>query len=724
MPATKTLPQCAHDAIESAIDEAADEEPVVLWWDDGGYLRDIVRNTSHQLGCAFRAAEQTPLELRAEAPRDRTVWYVPQARSDDVDWFKDVEHTGDVIEQHIGKLAARCFENDRLQAATLRTAFEDAEVDETEGRDERDKVADILGDGLDGEGGLPDLQSLQTQIVLDGHDDPVQFVLEHGTENLPGDDDLIEIRDLLVDNGVAAVDGVSDAQTIVERTRRWAVAEWLVDEGLDKSRLPREYQPESSSGFGVSRPELRSVLSKTERKQELARVYLDPDQRFWHDVLRTYDDPWGLVDCPVDASLEHRLWDEWTQSFHAGDYEQCATQAEQRHERLDATYGDVPWTQLWDQAIDIATLANELETWEEGGDTGDVVELYGDVEEGTWQIDNAVFNLIVSGEPETALPEEHPATAKLEDLRSSLVESRYLEYLTDLGDLVEDQIEAGSPFVGENHAHQFFAEEQEHLQSGQSVALFIVDALRFDLAHELAESIRSELPKLEVDESKWVGTLPSDTEFGKAALTPGSKFSFNIELQDGELVPERNGRKITNHRRQTLLENDGWSYIMQDADDEVGWSNTRVAYYWNDIDETGEKELTDFEELFSDRIDAISRIITEKLRKGEWDRAYILSDHGFVSLPRHVDIDDLHPPSNAEKVTRRWVAGADLDDDAPGVLLDEDTHLGYLDDDTRISILTDPIQRFRNQGLPDARFYHGGVLPQEFVLNFVTITQE
>ena len=33
MPATKTLPQCAHDAIESAIDEAADEEPVVLWWD-------------------------------------------------------------------------------------------------------------------------------------------------------------------------------------------------------------------------------------------------------------------------------------------------------------------------------------------------------------------------------------------------------------------------------------------------------------------------------------------------------------------------------------------------------------------------------------------------------------------------------------------------------------------------------------------------------------------
>jgi hypothetical protein len=716
MPATQTLPQCAHDAIESAIDEAADEDPVILWWDDGGYLRDIVEHASTQLRCEFRAAEQTPLELRADAPRDRTVWYVPQPSSDDVDWFKDVEHTGDVVKAHIGKLAARCFENDRLQAATIRTAYEDAA--------DQKKVAQTLYEELSGEGGLPSLQGLQTKIVLDGHDDPVQFVLEHGTRNLPESDDLLKIRDLLVDDGVTAVEGESDGRTIVERTRRWAVAEWLVDEGLDKSLLPQEYQPEPSTGFGISRPELRSVLSKTERKGELANVYLDPNQRFWHDVLRTYEEPWELADCPVDASLEHRLWDEWTQSFNGGDYETCVTNAKQRHDRLESTYGDVAWTDVWEQAIDIATLANELHTWEDRGDTNDVVDLYGDVDEGTWQIDNAVFNLVVSGEPEKQLPEEHPATATLDDLRSSLVESKYLEYLTDLGDLVVDQIDAGSPFVGENHAHQFFAEEQEHLQSGQSVALFIIDALRFDLAHELAESIRREIPRLEVEESTWVGTLPSDTEFGKAALTPGSKFSFNIDFEDGELVPERNGRKITNYRRQTLLENDGWSYIMKDEDDEVGWSNTRVAYYWNDIDETGEKELTNFEELFSDRIDAISRIICEKLRKGEWDRAYILSDHGFVSLPRHVDIDDLHPPDGAEKVTRRWVAGKGLDDDAPGVLLDEDTHLGYLDEDARVSILADPIQRFRNQGLPDARFYHGGVLPQEFVLNFVTITQE
>ena len=718
MPATKTLPQSAEDAIETAMDEAADEDPIVLWWDDGGHLHDVIESVSHSLGYRFRAAEQTPLELRADPPRDRTVWYVPQVYDEQVDWFKDIESTGSVIDHHIGKLAARCFENDRIQAATIRTAYEDAE--------DRERIAQTLYEGLDGEGGLPTLKKLQTEIVLEGHDDPVQFVLEHGAEELPDGDDLLKIRDLLVDDGVAAVESEFDARTIVEHTRRWAVAEWLIAENLEKELFPQEYRSEPDAGIGVSRPELQSVLSKTERKQELATVYLDPDQLFWQDILDSYDDPWELVDCPVGASLEHRLWEEWQQSFEAEEYETCAAQARKRHERLDSIYGEIPWTRVWKQAVDVATLADELETWEESGDTGDVVDLYGDLEDGTWQIDSAVFDLIISGEPETDVPRAHPATSTLGSLRSRLVESEYLDYLRDLGDLVVDQINAGSPFAGENrdHAHQFFAEEQEHLQSGESVALFIVDALRFDLAHKLSESIRRELPQLEVDENTWVGTLPSDTEFGKAALTPGSKFSFNIELQDGELVPERNGRKITNHRRQTLLENDGWSYIMQDADNDVGWSNEQVAYYWNDIDETGENELMNFEELFSNRIEAISSIICEKLRKGEWDRAYILSDHGFVSLPDHVDIDDIYPPGDEEKISRRWIAGTDLDSDASGVLLDEDAHLGYLDDDAKISILTDPIQRFRNQGLPNARFYHGGALPQEFILNFVTITQE
>ena len=724
MPATRTLSECAEATLREAITAAADEEPVILWWDEGGYLEDIVRAASAAADCAFRAAETTPLELRADPPRERTVWYVPAAFGSAVDWFRDVEATGAVIEQHIGNLAARCFEGDRRQAASLRRAYEDA-ADDPEAADERDSVATTLYEGLDGQGGLPTVQRLQTRIVLDGHDDAVQFVLEHGVAGVPDDEtDLLRIRDLLVADGVGAVEGVTDAATLVDRTRRWAVAEWLVDAGLDREAVPVEYRPEQPTGIGSSQPELQSVCNRTDRSADLAGVYLDPDERFWPDVLRTVEDPWTLADCPVDATLEHELWDAWRSTYRDGEYDACASRAKQRHDRLESTYGDEPWTRVWAQAVEVAELAGELDAWTERADTDDVVELYGDVADGTWQIDNAVFNLLVSGAPEAALPEEHPATASLDGLRRTLTETGYLEYLTELGDLVAEQIESGGPFVEHDHAHRFFDAEQEHLQSGQSVALFIVDALRFDLAHRLATAVRRRLPSLEVSEDTWVGTLPSETSFGKAALTPGSKFSFSIALENGDLVPRRNGRPITNYRREELLTNDGWSYIMEDADDRAGWSNTRVAYYWNDIDAAGEDELTDFEAVFEDRLDAIADIICEKLDRGEWDRAYVLTDHGFVSLPKHVDIDDVFPPDDAEITARRWVAGRDLDDDAAGVLLDDGAQLGYLDEDTTVSVLTDPIQRFRNQGIDDGRFYHGGALPQEFVLNFVTITQE
>lgn len=721
MVATRSLSECAETRLQSAIDEAPDEDPVILWWDLGGDLRDIVANVSRSLDCAFHVAEHTPLELRANVPRDRTVWYasLPRDNVDWLNWFKDVEHTCGIIKQNIGKLAVRCFDQENhFQATSIRNAYEEAD------EDDRKQIAQTLREELNGRR-LPELQVLQTQIVLGGYEDAVQFVLEHEAESLPEGDDLQTLRKLLLDAGVTAVEDDTDPDTIVEKTRRWAVAQWLVEEELDEALLEPEYRFEQH--VTDVRPKLQSTLSKAEqkRKAELAWIYLNPENEFWHRFLRSYHAPWELADCPVDASLEHGLWDEWKNCYNNGEYEQCATKAKLRHDRLQKTYGAVPWTHVWRQAIEVAELAEALTNWEESDNSGDVVNLYGDIEDGSWQIDRRVFDLTVSGEPEENLPDEHPATATLAEFRRSLVESRYLDYLTDLGDLVTDQIEDGSPFAGKEHkhAHWFFDEEEVHFNGGQSVVLFIIDALRFDLAHELAESIRNKLDTIEVDESAWVGTLPSETEFGKAALTPGSKFNFEIELEDWDLVPKRSGQKITTYRRQRLLENDGWSYITQRSDNEAGWSNKRVAYYWNDIDDLGELGLQRFQEQFSDRIERISAIICEKLRKGEWDRAYVLSDHGFVSHPNCDRIDTHDTPDDAAVVKRRWIAGTDLDEDAPGVLLDEKTHLGYLEDDTRISVLADPNKRFGGRGIESKPFFHGGGLPQEFVLNFITITQ-
>lgn len=730
MRATNSLPDAAKSVLSSTFDGAEIDDPIVLWWDDGGYLIDIVGQAATELDAHVKTAEETPLELRADPQDGRQIWYVPSAkdpedRDGDYDWFRDIEHTGGEIELSIEDLAVRAFGSEHLQAWELQSA---TQADDPTRRRE---IARILQDQLTS-GNLPTLEQLRTQIVTGGYTDPVAFVLENGWGDIPDDADTVEqMRDLIADEGVEAVAGETAPAGIVEATRRWAVAEWLIHAGADADAFPSGFRADGLAAHGI--PELKGVLNQTASARYVADEYLGVE--VWPEVVDDLDDPWTLVDCLVDGALERRLWTTWLETHDAGEYETCLDRAEERYEALRGSkgyhgeyrgaYGEgSPWTHTWKQATEVARLAHRLETWEEGP-TDDVVTLYADEEEGTWQIDNAVLNLVVSGTPETDLPSDHPARDSLDDLRS-ILQSRYVDYLEDLGGLVTETVEEGAPFVDEDHAYQFFSKESAGLESGQTVALFVIDALRLDLARKLADELRqhvatlpSSAPNFEVEESVWIGTLPSETEFAKAALTPGEIKMFEIALVDGALKPLRNDRHVTPNRRNALLDGDGWTVTR---DESAGWQSTRVAYYKNDLDDIGEKELSDLEALLSRRVESLAAFIGEKLEQGEWDQAYVLTDHGFVLLPHYAEPEKISRPSEATDSGRRWVAGEDIGENAPGVLLDTSMRLGYLD--ANVSVLASPLKRFSKQGMGVARFFHGGLLPQEFVLDFISITQD
>lgn len=724
MQATQTLHDVARTRIDRELRDAESEDPVVLWWDDGAHLRDVIRDVCDDLGVHLKAAEETPLELRADPTDGEQVWYVPHdqtpddAAGDDYDWFRDVEATGGAVAESIESLAVRTFAREGLQAWELYDATD------TDDPATRDEVAAILHEELTGTH-LPTLEQLQTRIVTGGYTDPVGFVIENGWGDIDDDPETVEqVTGLLADEGVAPAADETEPAGVVTQTRRWAVAEWIMAAGADPELFPDGFGTTGAGASGTGAgthhlPSLKSVLNKTDDPSAIAREYLA--EALWPAVVDRIDDPWSLAACAVEGSLEHRLWEEWHEAFAAGRYEECHARAERRHDTLDSNYGeDLAWTRVWEQAVDVAALAHRLDSWD-AADTDDVVSLYADDEEGTWQIDNAVLHLVVSGEPETDLPDDHPATETLADLRTELLQSEYVAYLEDLASAVAETVEAGAPFVDRRHAHEFFTEESDNLESGgQSVALFVIDALRLDLARELADELRQRVQSYEVDEDVWVGTLPSETEFGKAALTPGDKFAFEVAMDDGELVPRRDkNRTITTNRRNALLNGEGLS-VTRDEDE--GWHSTRVAYFSNDVDDMGEAELDDLEALLARRVEALASFIHEKLDRGEWDTAYVVTDHGFMLLPQGLDMEAISRPDEAEDSARRWVAGEDIDEDAPGVLLDESARLSYLD--ANVSVLANPLQRFRKQGMDDSRFYHGGLLPQEFVLDFISITKE
>jgi len=61
MQAKQTLPDAAKDTIRSEFDRAESSDPIVLWWDDGNYLEDIVKQACNELGIHLKVAEKTPL---------------------------------------------------------------------------------------------------------------------------------------------------------------------------------------------------------------------------------------------------------------------------------------------------------------------------------------------------------------------------------------------------------------------------------------------------------------------------------------------------------------------------------------------------------------------------------------------------------------------------------------------------------------------------------------
>jgi hypothetical protein len=729
MQATQTLSETAKDVIRRVFQRSESDEPIVLWWDDGKYVEDVIEQACSELGVHLKIAEETPLELRANPVDGEQVWYIPHVKEPadkkgNYDWFRDTEHIGGEVEMSIEDLTVHVFGSEQLQAWELKNATQ------SDSPEKRREIARILHDQLTG-GQLPTLEQLRTRIVTGGYTDPVAFVLENGWADIDDDSGMVEdMKDLLTSEGVDAVVNETEPAGIVTGTRRWAVAEWLIHAGASPDQFPTKFRAETAGAYDL--PELKSVLNNTAAPGRIADRYLS--EAVWPEVISDVDASWELVECLVDAALEHRLWEEWHASFEAGNYKECLERAEARFEALRGSEGfhgeykgaygpDNAWTQTWKQAAEVARLAHRLDTWDEGA-ADDVVSLYADEEEGTWQIDNAVLNLVVSGEPETSLPGDHPATESLDDLRTQL-QSKYVDYLEDLGDLVTETVEAGAPFIEDDHAYQFFTKESAGLESGQTVALFVIDALRLDLARQLADELRehvatmpADAPEFAIEESVWLGTLPSKTEFGKAALTPGEVQMFDVSLVDGDLQPLRNNKRVTTNRRESLLNGDGWTVTRKEDE---GWQSTRVAYFKNDLDNIGEKELSDLEEMLARRVETLAEFIGEKLEQGEWDQAYILTDHGFVLLPHHIKPEKISRPGEQTDSGRRWIAGEGVDEDSPGVLLDSSTRLGYLD--ANVSVLANPFKRFSKQGVGDARFYHGGLLPQEFVLDFISITQ-
>lgn len=703
---TTTLEDRAKAHLEDSFPDDHADAVRVIWWDHGGYLREVVRAAADHIGVGFSEAERFPLKLRRTAisePDAPRVWYIPEAKGDR-DWFRDIRETGGEIELGIEQLTAELYEVNPWDIYDIERGSES----------DRDTAAQVIKSQF-ASGGIPRYGDLIGEIITKGEGQILEHLLEGGWPEIDRDEKTIaRVQQSLKDRHVAPADTADSPEEIEDVVWRWAVARWLVAEGMDVEAFPDGFGTVGST-LGDINPLKRIVESR--QSPRLAARYLG--ERYWEDEIAAYDEPWELAACPVDGALDAALWNHWYQALEDGEFDRCVERATKRRQVLEVYPDDTPWVILWEQAAQIAELRSRFADWDDRSPSFDPFDAYANSENGTWEIDHRVLKLEVTGEPERdRLLNPHPATETLPDLRAELLESRYLDYLEEMSEAVISSFNTGSPLAGKDAAYEWWTDNEEVLATGETVALFFIDALRFDLARELASRLREEYS---VTEDARISTLPSETKFGMAALTPGKAHRFRIKMRNGTLFVERGGQRLDSKRyRVEVLEREGWD-VPEEPD--TGWQHHQIAYYDKEIDDIGETALDNPESHFSNYVDELYELIIEKLENENWDRIFVVTDHGFVLLPKDTAMESISNYNGEGEVKYRRIAGDDVEAEGTGVrVTGQSPGTEYLK--TPVRLLAKPRQYHSKSGLTDERYYHGGVLPQECVLNFLRIEKE
>lgn len=259
------------------------------------------------------------------------------------------------------------------------------------------------------------------------------------------------------------------------------------------------------------------------------------------------------------------------------------------------------------------------------------------------------------------------------------------------------------------------------------VAYIFVDAMRFEMGHELADRLGA---GNEVQLRPAVAALPSITPVGMAALLPGAAASFSVVQQGGRLGAKIDQAFLPDRAsRQKYLEGVAPGVVQLELDEVISMSaNTLkqriggaqlVTIHSTDIDGAGENPISTAQarRVMSAVIADLARALRNLAAAGVED-AVITADHG------HLFFGDHRPPSmrmdapggdTVDLHRRCWIGRGGVT--PPGSVRVAGTKLGYATDLEFVYPMSTAV--FKAGG--DLAFHHGGPSLQEIVVPVLTV---
>lgn len=352
-----------------------------------------------------------------------------------------------------------------------------------------------------------------------------------------------------------------------------------------------------------------------------------------------------------------------------------------------------------------------------GGDAGTWVGRYASGEDAWFRLDLAQRRL------ETLLP---LLDAEVDERAVAAVRRAYEDALDAMASGFIKTLEAsGWTAPGVLAQPCVWAETVEGRQ--HPVAVFFVDALRFEMGAELADHLTA---AGEVQLRPALGALPSITPVGMAAVLPGAAAGFSIVEQGGRLgariatdfLPDRAARR-------KWLEAQVPGVVQLELDDvitlgaralkqKLGQARV-VAVHSTDIDGAGETPMTtaSARRVMSAAVGDVARAVRKLAAAGIGD-AVVSADHGhlFFAEPRPEAMRMDPPGGQTVDLHRRcWVGRGGAT--PPGAVRVAGRKLGY---DTDLDfVFPAGAAVFRSGG--DLAYHHGGASLQELVVPVLTV---
>lgn len=283
----------------------------------------------------------------------------------------------------------------------------------------------------------------------------------------------------------------------------------------------------------------------------------------------------------------------------------------------------------------------------------------------------------------------------------------------------------------------YHKEVHERLSGTQLKRMFVIisDALRYEIADELATSINHE-KRFKASISSQLGVLPSYTQLGMAALLPraksGSGLAYETSSANSAVVTlDGKSTQGLDNRNKILQSVNGMavsakelmSWTNQQGRDAV--RNAEVVYIYHDtIDAIGDKAATE-ERTFQacrDAINEIKDLVSRVVNRLNASRVVVTADHGFLFRQQALAEHDktslmLSKPEGAREAKKRYIVGENLPMEHAcwrGVI--KNTTGGT--SDTQF-LLPKNMQRFHFIG--GAKFVHGGASLQEVCVPIVEV---